>query len=1250
MSEEYPPTMSLAALRIAVPAVFRYAGFTVEPVDRESSSIIDFVTYPNSGGGDSPRHCVACVDDSKDFGEKQIDEISEESKRLGYNIVEVISSRQFEPAIVELAKAKGISLTDGEKFRGVLQGLSGDSSKVSSPETRKVTSLPPARIVSRSMSSDGASATQSEIPGKTKPEEPFPALEVSDVEPQSASPTKSIPVNLEDAESAFTEFKSLGSRTDDPAPVDAKSELVGKDEPDGLTGDIGESAKVVEDETLSTVATAPDGKPHPPRWELSPVKAATIEFDSVTTGQEGSPEEEFPSFEISEETIADTTEPLPNEVHVDLNGGESPGSQTLPGEDSAETESHTVGLEKESVIGIKDSSIVDPAESPEGEEEEARRDQNDIPQIREEKGEEEHSANLEDKIALEGRGTSPPLLFSTADEDTEDSFETPPPFPVSLEEEELAAPETVDLQIRQEGENKTAPFTPPGAPKKANRSKSKMVALLLAVCGVALFSLYKNEALSESIIEKFNAYSKAIGAETAGLVENLPTLSEFSNSSSKDSPTDEVETIEVPLELVALSIPDDAMVSSDLHKSSRSFLKKVWGVDSSNEPSFLNFFNKLSMNVTEGRPIDLEEPLIASVIVRLENRPESHPGLAAARILYLLEGKEALDEFSKVINHVSEPVLRFQLYCKMAAYTYSKDDIRMSISSLQAMLDETDGMASIGDSICVELLLEGPAAAVMEEAHETWATVIDGNEKARPWLKNLVVGRHHLLTALQGNDVEEHYKLAADALKQSWEANPRVPAAAAMAIEVSKSKSLEEARLWFDRAIASRADYLPAYLNYMDCLSQPSMGSDAHVEAFGRSCLGTGRFETEIPEQILNAHYNRAEAAGSKRAYWANLSVDEKTDLSEFFAGEENTRTDAVEVADFRSRQAAVWYLCGEMKKMASALSSDQFEIAQASLQNLPVSRVEILNAADDYAKREPEPIEEEEKVIPAIVVTTEQDEPESREEEPVLISTSVIPKMAADFTNDLENAMIWVSAGKFKRTTSGASSVPLDQEISISQGFWLADTEVTRGQWKKVMSDARAEAIQDRLDYPVDSVTWKEAKEFCRALSAQNRDRLPEGWRYDLPTEVQWDYAADRGEKVFYDESIAWTEKNSKNFLRAAGSKAPNKWGFYDLIGNAAEWVQDHYAVYENDFPLQDTVIELAEDSAHRSVRGGSVASYDRKFGINHRGHHDPSVGRPFLGFRIALVASEDGSPSSNFRGLTSADLAEEEDEEPAQ
>ncbi|MDE3003430.1 MAG: SUMF1/EgtB/PvdO family nonheme iron enzyme [Gemmatimonadota bacterium] len=104
----------------------------------------------------------------------------------------------------------------------------------------------------------------------------------------------------------------------------------------------------------------------------------------------------------------------------------------------------------------------------------------------------------------------------------------------------------------------------------------------------------------------------------------------------------------------------------------------------------------------------------------------------------------------------------------------------------------------------------------------------------------------------------------------------------------------------------------------------------------------------------------------------------------------------------------------------------------------------------------------------------------------------------------------------------------------------------------------------------PATGMTRAAALHFARWLSEKT------GQLYRLPTEMEWEYACRAGhEDAFglgaaYQEDLesiasllsdrAWFEVNSDGSLRDVGTLAPNSWGLYDLLGNAAEWTLHPY------------------------------------------------------------------------------------------
>jgi sulfatase modifying factor 1 len=135
---------------------------------------------------------------------------------------------------------------------------------------------------------------------------------------------------------------------------------------------------------------------------------------------------------------------------------------------------------------------------------------------------------------------------------------------------------------------------------------------------------------------------------------------------------------------------------------------------------------------------------------------------------------------------------------------------------------------------------------------------------------------------------------------------------------------------------------------------------------------------------------------------------------------------------------------------------------------------------------------------------------------------------------------------------------------VRIERPFYLGKYEVTQAEWKKVMgtnpSVFQGSKVKDDAGRrPVDSVTWEDTQAFLKKLNAMEKTKL-----YRLPTEFEWEYAGKAGsvDDPTWDEirQLAWEQDINKGTTHIVGTKKPNPWGLYDMLGNVWEWVQDYY------------------------------------------------------------------------------------------
>jgi hypothetical protein len=176
---------------------------------------------------------------------------------------------------------------------------------------------------------------------------------------------------------------------------------------------------------------------------------------------------------------------------------------------------------------------------------------------------------------------------------------------------------------------------------------------------------------------------------------------------------------------------------------------------------------------------------------------------------------------------------------------------------------------------------------------------------------------------------------------------------------------------------------------------------------------------------------------------------------------------------------------------------------------------------------------------------------------------------------------------------------------VRITKGFWIGQTEVTQAAYKRVTNGADPSHFKGN-NRPVETVNWNEAEAYCRAVDMR------------LPTEAEWEYAARAGatgERYGEIDKIAVYGTTS---TATVGSKLPNAWGLYDMLGNVWEWTNDWYGKdYYKNSPLDDP--PGPSEGSDRVLRGGSWSSIPQYVRASFRYGSGP-VGRNYnIGFRCA-------------------------------
>ena len=168
----------------------------------------------------------------------------------------------------------------------------------------------------------------------------------------------------------------------------------------------------------------------------------------------------------------------------------------------------------------------------------------------------------------------------------------------------------------------------------------------------------------------------------------------------------------------------------------------------------------------------------------------------------------------------------------------------------------------------------------------------------------------------------------------------------------------------------------------------------------------------------------------------------------------------------------------------------------------------------------------------------------------------------------DVSFEMMPVPAGSV--TLGGVKTVKVEP-------FWMGRHEVTWDEYRLFMFQNQANEVagaDKTLDaisrptkpyvemsfgmgingYPAISMTHHAANKYAQWLSAKT------GQFYRLPTEAEWEWACG-GATASADTAVY--KDNSNGRYAKVGTKKPNKYGLFDMLGNVMEWTLDQYAPY---------------------------------------------------------------------------------------
>lgn len=237
----------------------------------------------------------------------------------------------------------------------------------------------------------------------------------------------------------------------------------------------------------------------------------------------------------------------------------------------------------------------------------------------------------------------------------------------------------------------------------------------------------------------------------------------------------------------------------------------------------------------------------------------------------------------------------------------------------------------------------------------------------------------------------------------------------------------------------------------------------------------------------------------------------------------------------------------------------------------------------------------------------------------------------------------------------TGRESDEKQHRVTIAKQYWIGVFEVTQAQWESVMKNNPSHFRSP--DRPVENVSWHDAKKFCQKVNQMCGKSLPPGYRFDLPSEAQWEFACrggtgsalHNGDNLIAPglnnspqlDPLGWYSGNCgqdfeltygvdisggtdrqyydlKGGTHKVGRKKNNALGLFDMHGNVWEWCRDRYEKYNR----KSHSAQRKSLRGDRVCRGGAWNSYAIHCRSAKRSYASAYSKKNSRGFRLALVA----------------------------
>ena len=207
------------------------------------------------------------------------------------------------------------------------------------------------------------------------------------------------------------------------------------------------------------------------------------------------------------------------------------------------------------------------------------------------------------------------------------------------------------------------------------------------------------------------------------------------------------------------------------------------------------------------------------------------------------------------------------------------------------------------------------------------------------------------------------------------------------------------------------------------------------------------------------------------------------------------------------------------------------------------------------------------------------------------------------------------------------------DFKAFVDATGYRTDADKVGSSWVVVVNQKEQNGVNWKYDtrgnlrpsneykHPVVHVSWNDAVAYCDWLSKKT------GFKYRLPTEAEWEYAAGGGnlrtrwsgtsdEMKLTQHANCGGNKDGYALTAQVGSLQANAFGLYDMSGNVSEWCSDWYGAYAT---VHQANPSGPSSGSFRVLRSGAWNSDPQFCRVANRNFGKSDVHSFVTGFRIA-------------------------------